>query len=83
MVQLSALPYMSALSTPEKAGLLLLLRSKSSSERMALIDMYPSLDQLPIQQKQVLLNKLEKIVPLTAGPAPATGQEAVRPGSTP
>jgi hypothetical protein len=66
LAQLSALPHLSALSAREKAGLLLLLPSKSSSERMVLITMYPSLAQLPVQQKQVLLDKLEKIVPVTA-----------------
>jgi hypothetical protein len=63
--QLSALPHLSALSPREKAGLLLLLPSKSSSERLTLINMYPSLAELPVQQKQVLLDKLEKIVPVT------------------
>jgi hypothetical protein len=67
LMQLSALPYLSSLSPREKAGLLMLLPSQSASERMALIDMYPSLSQLPIQQKEVLLDKLEKIVPITAG----------------
>lgn len=66
LAQLSALPHLSALSPREKAGLLLLLPSKSSSERMILISMYPSLAQLPVQQKQALLDKLEKIVPVTA-----------------
>lgn len=65
LAQLSALPHLSALSAREKAGLLLLLPSKSSSERMVLINMYPSLAQLPIQQKEVLLANLEKIVPST------------------
>ncbi|WP_227747264.1 hypothetical protein [Paraburkholderia franconis] len=65
MVQLSALPYMSSLSDREKAGLLMLLPSKSSSERMALINMYPSLVNLPLQQKELLLDRLEKIVPVT------------------
>lgn len=67
LMQLSALPYLSSLSAPEKAGLLMLLPSQSASDRMALIDMYPSLSQLPIQQKQVLLDKLEKIVPIKTG----------------
>jgi hypothetical protein len=70
LAQLSALPHLSALSPREKAGLLLLLPSKSSSERMVLISMYPSLVQLPVQQQQVLLDNLEKIVPLTAGQRP-------------
>ena len=64
LAQISALPHLSALSPREKAGLLLLLPSKSSSQRLALIEMYPSLSQLPVQQKQVLLDKLEKIVPV-------------------
>jgi len=62
--QISALPHLSALSAHEKAGLLVQLPGKSSSERLALINMYPSLVQLPVQQKQVLLDKLEKIVPV-------------------
>ena len=62
--QLSALPHLSSLSAREKAGLLMLLPSKSSSERLTLINMYPSLAALPVQQKQVLLDKLEKIVPV-------------------
>jgi hypothetical protein len=66
LAQLSALPHLSALSPREKAGLLLLLPSKSSSQRLALINMYPSLAELPDLQKQVLLDKLEKIVPITA-----------------
>jgi hypothetical protein len=66
--QISALPHLSALSAHEKAGLLVQLPGKSASERMALINMYPSLVQLPEQQKQILLDKLEKIVPVTASP---------------
>ena len=65
LAQLSALPYLSSLSDREKAGLLMLLPSKSSSQRLALINMYPSLVKLPDQQKQVLLDRLEKIVPVT------------------
>ncbi|CAN7307677.1 hypothetical protein [Massilia sp. LjRoot122] len=64
LAQLSALPHLSALSAREKAGLFLLLPAKSSSQRLMLIEMYPSLSRLPVQQKQVLLDKLEKIVPL-------------------
>jgi hypothetical protein len=67
LAQLSALPHLSSLSEREKAGLLMLLPSKSSSQRLALIDMYPSLVELPVQQKQVLLDQLEKIVPAAAG----------------
>lgn len=65
MVQLSALPQLSSLSDREKAGLLMLLPSKSSSQRLALINMYPSLVKLPAQQKELLLDQLEKIVPVT------------------
>jgi len=65
MVQLSALPHLSSLSDREKAGLLMLLPSKSSSQRLALINMYPSLVKLPNQQKELLLDQLEKIVPVT------------------
>ncbi|SIT43175.1 conserved hypothetical protein [Paraburkholderia piptadeniae] len=65
MVQLRALPHLSSLSDREKAGLLMLLPSKSSSQRLALINMYPSLVRLPEQQKELLLDQLEKIVPVT------------------
>ncbi len=65
MVQLSALPHLSSLSDREKAGLLMLLPFKSSSQRLALINMYPSLVKLPEQQKELLLDRLEKIVPIT------------------
>jgi hypothetical protein len=63
--QLSALPYLSSLSDREKAGLLMLLPSKSSAQRLALINMYPSVVNLPEQQKELLLAQLEKIVPVT------------------
>lgn len=65
MVQLSALPHLSSLSDRERAGLLMLLPSRSASQRLALINMYPSLVKLPEQQKELLLDKLEKIVPVT------------------
>jgi len=65
MVQLSAVPHLSSLSDRERAGLLMLLPSKSSSQRLALINMYPSLVKLPEQQKELLLDRLEKIVPIT------------------
>jgi hypothetical protein len=64
MKQLSALPQMSSLSEPEKAGLLMLLPSKSPSQRMELINMYPELARLTEQQKEILLDKLDKIVPV-------------------
>lgn len=70
MVQLSALPHLSSLSDREKAGLLMLLPSKSSSQRLALINMYPSLVKLPEQQKELLLARLEKIVPVTVSEHP-------------
>jgi hypothetical protein len=65
LAQLGALPHLSALSAREKAGLLLLLPPMSPSERLVLIEMYPSLVRLPVQQKQILLDKLEQIVPVT------------------
>ncbi len=65
LAQLSALPYMSSLSDREKAGLLMLLPSKSSSQRLELINMYPSLVKLPETQKELLLDRLAKIVPVT------------------
>ena len=71
LAQLSALPHLSSLSNREKAGLLMLLPSKSTSQRLELINMYPSLTRLPEVQKEVLLDKLEKIVPLTASQRPS------------
>ncbi|WP_250537230.1 hypothetical protein [Caballeronia sp. AZ10_KS36] len=64
MMQLNALPQLSSLSEREKAGLLMLLSSKSSPERLALINMYPGLAHLTEQQKDLLLAKLENIVPV-------------------
>lgn len=66
MVQLNALPQLSSLSAREKAGLLMLLPSKSPPQRLALINMYPSLAHLTDQQQELLLDKLEKIVPVSA-----------------
>lgn len=43
----------------------MLLPSKSSSQRLVLINMYPSVVKLPEQQKELLLDQLEKIVPVT------------------
>lgn len=65
LAQLGALPHLSSLSDREKAGLLMLLRTRSPEQRMALINMYPSLVRLPEQQKELLLDRLEKIVPVT------------------
>ncbi|SOY76098.1 conserved hypothetical protein [Cupriavidus phytorum] len=65
LAQLGALPHLSSLSDREKAGLLMLLRTRSPAQRMALINMYPSLVRLPEQQKELLLDRLEKIVPVT------------------
>jgi hypothetical protein len=70
LAQLSALPHLSALSAREKAGLLLLLPPMSPAERLVLIDMYPSLVRLPVQQKQILLDKLEQIVPVANAAQP-------------
>jgi hypothetical protein len=64
LAQLSALPHLSALSPREKAGLLLLLPPMSPAERLVLINMYPSLVRLPVQQKEILLDKLAQIVPV-------------------
>jgi len=49
----------------------MLLPSKSTSQRLELINMYPSLTRLPEVQKEVLLDKLEKIVPLPASQRPS------------
>ncbi|SOY61307.1 hypothetical protein [Cupriavidus taiwanensis] len=65
LAQLDALPHLSSLSEREKAGLLMLLPSRSPAQRMALINMYPTLVRLPEQQKELLLDRLEKIVPVT------------------
>jgi hypothetical protein len=65
LAQLNALPHLSDLNPREKAGLLLLLPPMSPAERLVLINMYPSLVKLPLPQKQILLDKLEKIVPRT------------------
>ncbi|MBW0448348.1 hypothetical protein EN871_21370 [bacterium M00.F.Ca.ET.228.01.1.1] len=65
MAQLNTLPHLSALSDREKAGLILLLPSRSAAQRLELINMYPSLVRLPEPQKELLLNQLEKIVPVT------------------
>uniref|UniRef100_E1T8Z1 Uncharacterized protein n=1 Tax=Burkholderia sp. (strain CCGE1003) TaxID=640512 RepID=E1T8Z1_BURSG len=65
LAQLNALPHLSALSDREKAGLILLLPSRSAAQRLELINMYPSLVRLPEPQKELLLNQLEKIVPVT------------------
>ena len=67
IAQLSAIPHLSSLSDREKAGLLMLLASKSPSQRLQLINMYPSLVRLPDPQKELLLDQLEKIVPVTVG----------------
>lgn len=67
LAQLRALPLLSLLTEPERAGLLRQLPSASRAQRMALIDGYPKLASLPEQQKELLLNQLEKII----APAPA------------
>jgi hypothetical protein len=38
----------------------------SPSERLVLINMYPSLVRLPAQQKEILLDRLAEIVPVPA-----------------
>jgi len=63
--KLRALRLMSALSDREQAGLIVQLRTASPSERLALIDTYPALATMTDQQKQGLLNQIEKIVPVT------------------
>ncbi|MFM0053584.1 hypothetical protein [Caballeronia grimmiae] len=65
-VQLSALSALSPLSDSEKARLLKLLPSKSAAQRLELVDMYPTLSKLTDQQKQMLLDELAEIVPVTA-----------------
>lgn len=67
LVQLRALPLLSALAEQEQAALLRQLPSTSRAQRMALIEGYPKLAGLPEQQRELLLNQLEKII----APAPA------------
>lgn len=54
---------MSSLSDREQAGLLMLLPSNSSSQRMVFINMYSSLATLAVQE--LLRNLLKKIAPVT------------------
>jgi hypothetical protein len=63
--KLHALRLLSPLSDREQAGLIVQFRTASPSERLALIDTYPALATMTDQQKQGLLNQIEKIVPVT------------------
>lgn len=65
LAQLKALPLLSPLADRERAGLLKQLPSASSSERLTMINRYQELSVLPDRQKQVLLDQIEKIVPIT------------------
>lgn len=65
LAQLRAVALLSSLSDRERGGLLKQLPSASPSERLTLINGYPKLAVIPDRQKQVLLNKLETIVPVT------------------
>lgn len=63
--QLKALSLLAPLSDRETAGLLKQLPSASPSERLTLINGYPGLAALQERQQQVLLNQLERIVPVS------------------
>lgn len=65
ILKLRALSLLSPLSDREKAGLIVKLRGASPSARLDLINQYPALAAMTDQQKQALLNQIEKIVPVT------------------
>lgn len=65
LAQLKALPLLSSLSDRERAGLFKQLTPASPSERLTLLNGYSRLAVLPERQKQVLLNQMEKIVPVS------------------
>ena len=64
LAKLRALPLLSGLSERERAGLLEHLPDSSPSERLTSINRYPNLAEMSEQQKQLLLNQLETIVPI-------------------
>lgn len=64
LAKLRALPLLRSLSERERAGLLRQLPAASPSERLTLINGYPELAELPARQQQVLLDQMEKIVPV-------------------
>lgn len=63
--RLAALPLLAALSDQEKTKLFRQLPHATPSERLSLIYAYKSVNGLPDKQKQVLLNQIEDIVPVT------------------
>jgi len=65
LARLRKLPLLSLLSERERAGLLEHLADASPSERLTSINQYPKLAGLPDQQKQILLDQLEIIAPMT------------------
>lgn len=65
LAQLRALSLLASLSDRERAGLLKQLPPASPSERLGVLNGYRTLVALPDRQKQVLLNQIEKIVPVT------------------
>jgi hypothetical protein len=64
LAKLGSLSLLSVLSERERAGLLEQLPDASPSERLTAINGYPKLAEMTEQQKQVLLNQLETIVPI-------------------
>lgn len=65
LAQLARNPYLSTMSQEELLAFRNQIRSKSPSQRRALLKQYPSLSSLPVQQKELLLGQLIQIVPIT------------------
>jgi hypothetical protein len=65
LAQLARIPYLSKMSKEEILAFRNQTRNKSPYQREALIDQHPSLSALPVQQKQMLLDQLAQIVPIT------------------
>jgi hypothetical protein len=64
LVQLAKNLYLSKMRQDEILAFRNQLKNKSAYEREALIDKFPSLSDLPVQQKQILLGQLAQIVPV-------------------
>lgn len=65
LAKLRALSLLSPLTERERLDLLRQLADASPSARLDLFDGYRALAMLPERQKEVLLNQIEKIVPVT------------------
>lgn len=61
----ASLPALASLSDREKAGLLARLAGAPASERLGIINSYPSLKSLSEPQQQGLLKQIETIVPIS------------------